>query len=42
LQDSIDAAVETCRSMIEAKHHTFTLQRWAEPLSVDADPVRLA
>ncbi len=42
LQDAIDAALETCRPIIDSKRHSMTVERWPEPLCVDADPVRLA
>ncbi len=42
LQEAIDAALETCRPMIEAKRHSLTVERSTEALWVDADPVRLA
>lgn len=42
LQEAIEAALETCRPMIDAKRHSLTLERSTEPLWVDADPVRLA
>ncbi|MBM0104871.1 response regulator [Steroidobacter sp. S1-65] len=42
VQETIDAALETCRPMIDAKRHSLTVQRSPEKLWVDADPVRLA
>jgi len=42
LQEAVDAAIETCRPMIDAKRHSLTIERAPETLWVDADPVRLA
>jgi len=42
LSEVIDAAVETARPSIDAKHHTFTIEKPPEPVSFVADPLRLA
>ena len=42
LEESIEAAIETSRPMIEAKRHALTVERPAQPVWVNADRVRLA
>jgi PAS domain S-box-containing protein len=42
LTDVIDAAVETARPLIDAKHHLLKVDRPAHPLRFMADPLRLA
>lgn len=38
----IEAAVETCRPLIESMHHRLTLRMDPSPMAVFGDPVRLA
>jgi len=42
LQEVIDTAMESSRPRLDAAHHRLTVSVPAEPLAVDADPVRLA
>jgi signal transduction histidine kinase/ActR/RegA family two-component response regulator len=42
LRSVIDAAVETARPSIDAKRHRLEIELPAEPVTVDADPLRLA
>ncbi len=41
LADSVAAAIETARPIIEARRHKLTLTSQASPLQVEADPTRL-
>ncbi|HEV7669739.1 MAG TPA: chemotaxis protein CheB [Thermoanaerobaculia bacterium] len=41
LADVVDNAVESCRALIESRDHRLHVTLPAEPLYVDADPVRL-
>jgi PAS domain S-box-containing protein len=38
----VDAAVETARPLIDSKRHRFTVEMPTEPVSLAADPLRLA
>lgn len=38
----ISTAIETARPLIETKHHRLTVDLPPEPISIDADPIRLA
>jgi PAS domain S-box-containing protein len=38
----VDAAVETARPILEARHHTFSIHLPTEPVVFSADPLRLA
>ncbi len=40
--DIVDQAVETSRPLLDAAHHALTLDLPAEPMELDADPVRIA
>jgi CheY-like chemotaxis protein/two-component sensor histidine kinase len=42
LSTVIQSAVETSRPLIEALHHTLTITLPAQPLFLEADPIRLA
>jgi signal transduction histidine kinase/ActR/RegA family two-component response regulator len=42
MKTAIDAAIETARPLIDARGHTLHVDLPAEPLCVDADPLRLA
>lgn len=42
LQSAVEAAVETARPLIEARRHTLEVAMPAEPVMLDADPVRIA
>ncbi|MGA2409902.1 MAG: PAS domain-containing protein [Candidatus Binataceae bacterium] len=42
LASVIDAAIETCKPLIDASRHDFKVTLPAEPIILDADPVRLA
>ena len=38
----LDAAIETARPLLDARHHTLTTDLAADPIVLDADPLRLA
>lgn len=38
----VEAAVETARPLLDARHHSFSVELPAEPLLFSADPLRLA
>ena len=42
LASVVDAAVETARPLIDAKHHLLTIEMPSEPVHLTADPLRLA
>jgi PAS domain S-box-containing protein len=42
LASVVDAAIEMARPLIDARHHTLSLDVSSEPLPLDADPLRIA
>jgi PAS domain S-box-containing protein len=42
LNGVVDAAVETARPLLDSKSHRFTVTLPAEPVTLDADPLRLS